>query len=103
MATDIEAIRGEMGSGAAESEAAATLESIAISSTADAFAASSAQRFKASIMKTADAAVAIILALNLIVASETALRDYQKYRRRINSTHIVASKQRIAGNRQRPP
>ena len=45
---------------------------------ADGFAAPSAERLNADMRKTANAAVAIILALNLIVASRTARRDHQK-------------------------
>src|ERR1039458_3633028 len=42
------------------------------------FAAPSAQRLNADMKKIANAAVAIILALNLIVASRTARRDHQE-------------------------
>jgi hypothetical protein len=75
MAAAIEAA----GIGAAGSALDVALESTALSSPApaDGFAASSARSKDAGIRKMANAAVAIILALNLIVASRTARRDLQ--------------------------
>jgi hypothetical protein len=60
---------GAVGSEAAGSATDATLESTAFSAPADGFAASSARRLNADIRETANAAVAIILILTLIVAS----------------------------------
>jgi hypothetical protein len=95
-AGDIEAAGiAATGSGAAGSATAATLESTAFSSAAGVFAASSARRFNADIRKTANAAVAIILALNLIVASRTARRDHRKSLRRVDSARIGNAKPRI--------
>ncbi|MGD0521714.1 MAG: hypothetical protein ABSA48_10710 [Terracidiphilus sp.] len=87
MAAAIEADgMGADGSKASGLATTATLESTALSSPVDGFAASSAQRLNAGIRKMANAAVAIILALNLIVASRTARRDHPKSQRRVNST-----------------
>jgi hypothetical protein len=58
----------------------------------DAFAASSAQRLNADMKKTANANLAPILVLNLILASRTARRDHQKPERRVNSTRIEQAK-----------
>jgi hypothetical protein len=93
MAAAIEASgMGAYGSEAAGSATAAKLESAAFSSPADGFAASSARSKNAGIRKMANAAVAIILALNLIVASRTTRRDHRKSQRRINSTRIGHAK-----------
>jgi hypothetical protein len=67
---------GADGRKANASPAETALESKAFSSPADAFAASSARSRNAGIRKIANAAVAINLALNLIVASPTARRDH---------------------------
>jgi hypothetical protein len=92
MAAAIEA----MGSGAPGSTLDETLESTALLSAAPgAFAASSARRLNADTRKMADAAVAINLALNLIVASRTARRAHQKPRRRANSMELRKTKRRI--------
>jgi hypothetical protein len=78
MAADIE----DAGSGAAgrATVAALELESADLSFPAplDGFAASSAPSKSADVIKMANAAVAINLALDLIVASPTARRDHQK-------------------------
>jgi hypothetical protein len=78
MAAAIEAAGiGFAGSDTDESLKDAILESTALSSFAPVkgFAASSAKRLNEGIRKTANAAVAIILTLNLIVASATARCD----------------------------
>jgi len=78
MAGDIE----DAGSGAAGSATAAALElesaDLSFPAPVGGFAASSARSKNAGIRKMANAAVAINLALNLIVASRTARRDHQK-------------------------
>jgi hypothetical protein len=101
MAADIEAAGiGAAGSGAAGSATAAALElesaALSLPAPVDGFAASSARSKNAGIRKMANAAVAIFLALNLIVASRTARRDHRKSQRRVNSTRIGHAKQRIA-------
>jgi hypothetical protein len=59
---------------------------------ADTLAAPSAQRLNADIKKTANAAVAIILVFDLIVASRTARPDHQKSLRRVHSTRTEHAK-----------
>jgi hypothetical protein len=101
VAADIEAAgSGAAGSTAAGSAAAAALElesaALSLLAPVDGFAASSARSKNTGIRNMANAAVAIILALNLIVASRTARRDHRKSQRRVNSTRIGHAKQRIA-------
>jgi hypothetical protein len=67
---------GASGSQASGSTTDAELESTAFASPADGFAAASARRLNADISNTANAAVAIILKFDLIVASRTARRDH---------------------------
>jgi hypothetical protein len=83
MAADIEAAGiGAAGNGGAGLAIAAALElesaDLSFPALVDGFAASSAPIKNAGIRKMANAAVAIKLALNLIVASPTACRDHQK-------------------------
>jgi hypothetical protein len=67
---------GASGSAAAGSATDAEPESTAFSPAADEFAAATAGRLTEDMNKTANAAVAIILRLDLIVASRTARRDH---------------------------
>jgi hypothetical protein len=78
--------------------AGSALESIAISPLApgNGWAASFARRLNAGIRKMTNAAVAIILGLILIVASQTARRDSLQSHRRMNSARIGHARQRIA-------
>jgi len=79
------------------------LESRAFASLPGAFAPSSAQRLNADMKKKANAAVAIILALNLIVASRTADPDRQKTQRPMNLTRMKHAKNRTTCAMWRPP
>src|ERR1039458_2197327 len=89
------------GGSATETALEATAESPG--TPAGAFAAPSAQRLNADMKKIANAAVAIILALNLIVASRTAAPDHQKTQRPINLTRIKHAKNRTTCILWRPP
>jgi hypothetical protein len=71
-------------------------ESRALPSLPDGFAGPSASRLNADIRKIANAAVAIVLALNLIVASRTAYPDRQKAQRPIHLTRIKHAKKPTA-------
>jgi hypothetical protein len=75
--------RGASGSEAAGSATDAELDSAAFASPVDGLAAAAARRLNADINKTANAAVVIILRLDLIVASRTARRDHHS----ISSPH----------------
>jgi hypothetical protein len=79
---------GASGSQASGSATDAELESTAFPSPADGFAAASTRRLKADISNTANAAVAIILKFDLIVASRTARRDHHS----ISSPHEPGAK-----------
>ena len=81
----------------------AALESRAFAPLPGAFAPSSAQRLNADMKKKANAAVAIILALNLIVASRTADPDRQKTQRPMNLTRMKHAKNRTTCAMWRPP